>query len=127
MAISGTSPAAASAIAGARFAAAVPEVHTTAAGRPVTCAVPKAKNAAARSSVITHLRISGRWSSARTSGVERDPGAMHASRSPHRASSSTSAAAARALAFASQLIALPRPLSRAAQSARGRAGARVGA
>ena len=42
----------ASMIAGKKFAAAVPEVHTTTAGIPAALPIPSAKNAAARSSMI---------------------------------------------------------------------------
>ena len=61
------------------------------AGVPVALAMPSAKNAAARSSTCecTVSRLSR--TSASTSGVERDPGDVHACRRPLRTSSSANA------------------------------------
>ena len=78
--------------------AAVPEVQTTATGRRLTLASPSARNAADRSSIRTCSRSrpalrSACSHSAIASGALRDPGAMTASASPHRASSSTSVVA----------------------------------
>src|SRR5690554_4807141 len=79
----------ASTTAGTRFATAVPDVVTTAAGRPVAFAHPRAWKAAERSS-ITMLNSTPGWSdAAKTSAVERDPGDATTNPTPPRASSST--------------------------------------
>ena len=83
----------ASMTAGWRLAAAVPDVHTTATGRPLAFASPRAVNDAERSSIRTCNRTRPARSSASNaiaSGVDLDPGATTTSRSPHRASSSAS-------------------------------------
>ncbi len=88
---SGTPDASASITAGWKLAAAVPEVHSAATGRPLALARPRARNAAERSSIRTCSRRSpaaARSHSAIASGALRDPGASTASRSPHRRSSS---------------------------------------
>src|SRR3984885_3996599 len=90
---SGTADSSASMTAGWKFAAAVPEVHTTATGRRDTLARPSAVNAADRSSIRTCSRTRPARSSSQNaiaSGVDRDPGATTTSRSPHRTSSSAS-------------------------------------
>ena len=90
---SGTPACAASSTAGCRFAAAVPDVVTTAAGRPDAFASPSARNPADRSSIRTCSRSRPAASaacSANASGADREPGASTASRTPHRTSSSTS-------------------------------------
>src|SRR6266540_22355 len=104
---SGARPWSASTTAGCRLAAAVPEVHSTAAGRPAALAAPSAKNAAERSSRCTCRRIAGCSASASASGAERDPGARHASVRPARASSSTSVSASRRLASATLTVGCP--------------------
>src|SRR5947209_1855176 len=83
----------ASTTAGWKLAAAVPEVHTTAAGRPVALAAPRAQKAADRSSISTCVLRPGCPASASARGVEREPGATNASVRPHRSSSSTSTVA----------------------------------
>ena len=52
----GTPDSSASITAGWKFAAAVPEVQTTATGRPLALARPRARNAADRSSMRTWSR-----------------------------------------------------------------------
>jgi hypothetical protein len=94
---SGTAASSASQTAGWRFAAAVPEVHSTATGVPLACAAPRAKNPADRSSTITLVSIPGSRHRASASGVEREPGERTASRTPQRASSSTIAEASAVL------------------------------
>ena len=81
-AISGTRDSEASTTAGSRFAAAVPEVVTTATGSPSWRARPSAKNPAARSSRCSQVRTSGSRASASVSGVEREPGVITAWRTP---------------------------------------------
>src|SRR5215469_10770096 len=77
--------------AGWKFAAAVPDVHSTATGRPLVLARPSAVNDADRSSILTCSRTrpacSSSWKDI-ASGVDLDPGAITTSRTPHRASSS---------------------------------------
>src|ERR1700722_13010296 len=90
---SGTADSSASITAGWKFAAAVPDVHTTATGRRDALARPSAVNAADRSSIRTCSRTRPARSSAQNAmarGVDLDPGATTTSRSPHRASSSAS-------------------------------------
>jgi len=90
---SGTADSSASITAGWKFAAAVPDVHTTATGRPLALARPSAVNAADRSSIRTCSRIRparSSWSNAIARGADREPGATTTSRSPQRASSSAS-------------------------------------
>ena len=89
--ISGTRACHASCTAGARLAAAVPDVHVTATGRPLALAMPSAMNPAARSS-ITDTAVS-RSSPARASitGALREPGHVTACVMPQRTSSSTMA------------------------------------
>ncbi len=79
----------ASSTAGWKFAAAVPEVHTSATGRREARARPTARKDAERSSMRTWVRIRVSATRAKASGVEREPGAITASVSPSRASSST--------------------------------------
>ena len=100
---SGTPASSASMTAAWKCAAAVPEVHSAAAGRPLALARPRARNAADRSSTRTCSRSSPRWlasNSASASGVLREPGATTASRRPHRRSSSTSTRASAVAGFA---------------------------
>src|SRR5215210_3059169 len=87
--IIGTPASSASTTAGCRFAAAEPDVQSTAAGTPVASAVPSAKNPALRSSRITVTSIAGSRQSATARGVEREPGETTARRTPQRVSSST--------------------------------------
>src|SRR5947207_3454240 len=89
--ISGTPDSSASQTAGWRFAAAVPDVVSTAAGVPLAWAAPSAKNAAERSSRMTRVRTSEARQSASASGLDREPGQIVASRRPQRESSSTNA------------------------------------
>ena len=89
---SGTQARSASTTAACRCVAAVPLVVSTTAGRPEASPIPSAQNAAARSSWKTCIRTSGRALSASASGVERDPGATTASRTPARTHSSTNVA-----------------------------------
>src|SRR6266699_1236540 len=99
---SGTADSSASITAAWKCAAAVPDVHTTATGRPLALASPSAQNAALRSSMRTLSRRSPasarRWNSI-ASGALRDPGATTTSRIPHRTSSSASAAASAVAGF----------------------------
>ncbi len=92
-AIRGTAASSASQTAGWRLAAAVPDVHRAAAGRPLDWAAPSAKKPAERSSTMTVTSIAGWRHSASARGVERDPGETTARRTPQRASSSTIAEA----------------------------------
>ena len=96
---SGVSACAASTTLGSKFAAAVPEVVTTPAGRPVALPSPSAKNPADRSSRWVWTRSAGCAATARMSGVAREPGVRQISRTPLRASSSTNASAQTVLAF----------------------------
>ncbi len=93
--ISGTRASWASITAGARFAAAVPDVQVSATGRPEAFAAPSAKNPAQRSSMCDQLAIRGSRASDRRIGVLREPGEVHASRIPQRASSSQNARSSR--------------------------------
>jgi hypothetical protein len=68
----------ASITAGAKFAAAVPDVHVIATGRPDALAAPSAKKPAHRSSMCEKQRIRGSRTSESTIGVQRDPGEVHA-------------------------------------------------
>ena len=69
----------------------MPEVQASATGRPVAFASPSAKKPPLRSSMCEVARMRGSRASESTSGVEREPGDVHASRRPQRASSSTKA------------------------------------
>jgi hypothetical protein len=73
------------------LAAAVPDVQASATGRPLVLASPSAKKAPLRSSRCDVARIRGSRTRLRTSGVERLPGEVQASRRPQRASSSLNA------------------------------------
>src|SRR5207302_607304 len=75
--------------AGWKLAAAVREVQRTAAWVPDALAIPRAQNAADRSSMRTWIPMPGWAAKARAIGVEREPGAMQAWASPLRTSSST--------------------------------------
>ena len=81
----------ASATAGIRLAAAVPEVQVIATGRPVDFAMPRATKPADRSSITECERIRSSAASVRAIGALRDPGQVTACSIPQRASSSTSA------------------------------------
>ena len=97
--------------AGARFAAAVPDVHVTATGRPLSFAAPTAKKPAQRSSMCEKQRSRGSRTSARTSGEEREPGDVQASRMPQRASSSANARSSRWVSGRAGMMAgVPEPL-----------------
>ena len=96
----------ASATAGAKFDAAVPEVHTTATGRPVALANPRAKKDEERSSRCNHDFIDGCSANARVSGVDRDPGVIQQSVMPAPMSPATNSRAALVLA---RPITLPAP------------------
>jgi hypothetical protein len=93
--IIGTPASCASITAGARFAAAVPDVQVTAVGRLVAFAAPSAKKPAHRSSMCDQHRIWGSLTSERTIGVDRDPGDVHACSTPERPSSSQNARSSR--------------------------------
>ncbi len=73
------------------MAAAVPLVQASTAGSPDAFATPSAKNAPQRSSMCDVVRSRGSRASVSASGVLRDPGDVHAWRSPQRTSSSTKA------------------------------------
>ena len=88
---SGTRASCASITAGSSSAAAVPEVQVTATGAPVAFASPSAKKPLQRSSMCEWQRSRGSRARLSTSGVQREPGEVQASRSPQRASSSTKA------------------------------------
>ena len=97
--------------AGARFAAAVPDVHVTTTGRPLCFAAPSAKKPAQRSSMCEKQRRRPSRASASTSGDEREPGDVQASRTPQRASSSTNARSSRWVSGrAGMMIEVPEPL-----------------
>src|SRR5437867_809308 len=68
-------------IAGKKFAAAVPDVHTSATGRRDALAKPRPKNPAERSSSEMCVAI-GERSKASASGAEREPEQRTASRTP---------------------------------------------
>ncbi len=89
--ISGTRASKASTTAGWRLAAAVPDVHVTATGRPVALAMPSAKKPAERSSITDTASRPGCAASVSASGALRDPGQVTAWRIPQRTSSSTRA------------------------------------
>ena len=105
---SGTRACDASITAGWKLAAAVPDVHSSTAGRPLARPRPSARNAAERSSSTTCTRIRSSRASARASGAERDPGAITASVTPARAHSSTNADANAVVASRSLIGATPR-------------------
>src|SRR3954453_19670160 len=88
---SGTRASRASTSAGRYSAAAVPLVQASTAGRPVALARPRAKKAALRSSTCEKHGKRPSRTSARTSGVDREPGEVHAPAIEHRASSSANA------------------------------------
>src|SRR5918998_6723294 len=97
--------------AGARFAAAVPDVHVTATGRPLRFAAPSAKKPAQRSSMCEKQRRRRSRTSASTIGEEREPGEVQASRTPQRASSSANARSSRWVsAWAGMMAGVPGPL-----------------
>src|SRR5512139_1416717 len=102
--IIGTPAWSASTIEGCRFAAADPDVQSTAAGSPVARPVPSAKNPALRSSRITVTSIPGWRQRATASGAEREPGEMTALRTPERASSSAIAEARAVLRLVGSMI-----------------------
>ena len=89
--ISGTRASCASATAGIRLAAAVPEVQVTATGRPLALANPRAMKPAERSSSTDTASIPSWPASERISGALREPGQVTAWRMPQRASSSANA------------------------------------
>lgn len=89
----------ASTTAGKRLAHAVPDVVTTAAGAPVTAAMPRAKKAAERSSTCGWTVTSAWCARASRIGAERDPDPAQAWRSPCRTSSSTRVRAQRVVGF----------------------------
>jgi hypothetical protein len=75
---SGTRASNASATAGWRLAAAVPDVHVMATGRPLALAIPSAKKPAERSS-MTETASSPSWpASVSASGAFREPGQVTA-------------------------------------------------
>ncbi len=79
----------ASTTAGWRFAAAVPEVQHTIAGRALARPMPSARKAAERSSSTTSTCTRSSRASASVSGVFRDPGETTAAVTPLRTHSST--------------------------------------
>ena len=95
--ISGTDASLASATAGWRFAAAVPDVHAIATGLRDASAAPRAKKPPERSSTTLVVEIPGSRRSASATGVEREPGQITACSTPERASSSTRADASAVL------------------------------
>ena len=103
--ISGTAASSASATAGCRFAAAVPEVQRTTAGLPVAWPAPRATKPAERSSSTTEASIAGSRQSASARGVEREPGEITAMPTPLRASSSTIAEASAVLSLVGSIAA----------------------
>ena len=60
----------------------MPDVQVIATGRPLAFAAPSAKKPLERSSMCECARSRGSRASARTSGVERDPGDVQASVMP---------------------------------------------
>ncbi len=72
--ISGTPASLASITAGYQCAGALPDVASSATGRPEARATPRAKNAALRSSRMGTMSTSSRRWAASTTGVEREPG-----------------------------------------------------
>ena len=81
----GTRPWRASTAAGRNSAAAVPEVHTATAGKPVARAMPRAKKAEERSSRWGQSVMPGSSARARASGVLREPGVTQAWATPSAA------------------------------------------
>src|SRR5215217_7627440 len=79
----------ASTTAGMKFAAAVPEVHTSTTGSRSVFARPSPKNAAERSSRCIQSLAAGWRAIVSASGVEREPGHTQKWRTPERTSSST--------------------------------------
>lgn len=77
----------------------MPLVQASATGLPLAFAAPTAKKPAARSSTCDHAGNRPSRASARTSGVERDPGEVQAPAIPQRASSSTKARRSRWLSL----------------------------
>jgi hypothetical protein len=73
------------------LAAAVPDVHVTATGRPLALAMPSAKNPAERSSSTDTASSSDRPARVSVRGALREPGLVTAWRIPQRTSSSTNA------------------------------------
>ena len=69
----------------------MPDVQASATGSPLAFASPSAKKPPLRSSRWEVARIRGSRASESTSGVEREPGDVQASRTPQRASSSANA------------------------------------
>src|SRR3954454_14475477 len=90
--------------AGAYSAAAVPLVQASTTGRRVALARPSPKKAPERSSMCDVQRSRPSRTSASTSGVERDPGEVHASVMPQRTSSSTNARSSRWMSFSAGKI-----------------------
>src|SRR3954470_4315262 len=101
---SGTPAWCASTTAGRYSAAAVPLVQASTTGRRVALASPRPKNAPERSSMCDVQRRRPSRTSASTSGVERDPGEVHASVMPQRTSSSTNARSSRWMSFSAGKI-----------------------
>ena len=62
----------------------MPEVHTSATGRPEAFARPRAKNAALRSSVMVNASMHSFMANAMVRGVEREPGEMQTDSTPPR-------------------------------------------
>ena len=87
--ISGTRASHASTTAGCRLAAAVPDVHVTATGRPLAFAIPSATKPAERSSITDTASMPGAAASVSAIGAFREPGEVTAWRMPQRWSSST--------------------------------------
>src|ERR1019366_390714 len=108
--INGTRAWWASITAGAKLAAAVPDVQVSATGRPDALAAPSAKNPAQRSSICDQHAIRGSRTSDRTIGVLREPGEVQACCIPHRASSSHSARSSRWETVAVMMESMPESL-----------------
>jgi 2-succinyl-6-hydroxy-2,4-cyclohexadiene-1-carboxylate synthase len=93
------------------LAAAVPDVHVTATGRPLALARPSAKKPAQRSSRCEWQRSRPSRTRASTSGLEREPGEVQASVTPQRASSSANARSSRWVSVpAGMMDGVPEPL-----------------
>ena len=94
---SGTRACHASTTAGRKFAAAVPDVHSTATGRREARARPSAKNAPERSSTCDQQRSPACPANASASGADRLPGEMQTSLTPAFARPAASTFGARKL------------------------------
>ena len=101
----------ASTTAGMKFAAAVPEVHTSTTGSRSVFARPRPKNAAERSSRCIQSFAAGCRAIVSASGVEREPGQTQKWRTPERTSSSTNAPTETERVCCIQCLSLPMGLT----------------